>query len=83
MELRKALTRVENEMEKDASVVAALVLYKTLINNAEAYEEWAGWYKWARGLAEKQVFTVAAGDIKRLRGAQRRLEEVAEEVIEE
>jgi hypothetical protein len=29
------------------------------------------------------VFTVAAGDIKRLRGSQKRLEEVAEEVIEE
>ncbi len=31
VELRRALTRVENEVEKDAAVVAALVLYKTLV----------------------------------------------------
>jgi hypothetical protein len=43
-----------------------------------------GWVvQWARGLVEKQEFTVSAGDIERLREAQRRLEEVAEEVIEE
>ncbi len=83
VELRKALTRVENEVEKDAAVVAALVLYKTLMKNAEAYGEWAGWYKWARGLVEKQVFTVTAEEVERLRGSQSRLEEVAEEVIEE
>ena len=83
VELRKALTRVENEVEKDAAVVAALVLYKTLINNAEAYGEWAELYRWARGLVERQVFTVAAEEVKRLREAQKRLEEVAEEVIEE
>jgi len=82
-ELRKALTRVEDEVEKDAAVVATLVLYKTLAKNAEAYREWAGWYEWARGLVERQEFTVAAGDIKRLRGSQRRLEEVAEEVRRE
>jgi hypothetical protein len=39
VELRKALTRVKDEVEKDAVAVAALVLYKTLINNAEAYGE--------------------------------------------
>ncbi len=42
VELRKALARVEGEAEKDAAVVAALVLYKTLVKNAEAYREW-GW----------------------------------------
>ena len=82
-ELRKALTHVEDEAEKDAAVVAALVLYKALINNAEAYGEWAELYKWARGLVERQEFAVAAGDIERLRGAQRRLEEAAEEVRRE
>jgi hypothetical protein len=80
VELRKALAKVEDEAEKDAAVVAALVLYKTLVKNAGAYREWAGWYKWARGLVEKQKFTVTAGDIERLRGAQRRLEEAAEQV---
>ncbi|MFZ8811481.1 MAG: hypothetical protein ACO2PN_25685, partial [Pyrobaculum sp.] len=54
VELRKALTRVENEVEKDAAVVAALVLYKTLMKNAGAYREWAELYKWARDLVEKQ-----------------------------
>ncbi len=88
VELREALKRAEDkakidEVGKDAAVVAALVLYKTLINNAEAYGEWAEVYKWARGLVERQEFTVAAGNIKRLRGAQRRLEEVAEEVRRE
>jgi hypothetical protein len=83
VELRKALTSVEDEAEKDAAVVATLVLYKTLAKNAEAYREWAGWCGWARGLVERQEFTVAAGDIKRLRGSQRRLEEVAEEVRRE
>jgi hypothetical protein len=87
-ELRKALKRALDkakidEVEKDAAVVAVLVLYKTLVKNAEAYGEWAGWYKWARGLVEKQEFTVSAGDIKRLRGAHRRLEEAAEEVRRE
>jgi hypothetical protein len=64
-------------------VVAALVLYKTLVKNAWVYREWAEWYKWARDLVEKQEFTVSAGDIERLREAHRRLEEVAEEVMEE
>jgi hypothetical protein len=79
-ELRKALARVEGEAEKDAAVVAALVLYKTLVKNAGVYGEWAGWYKWARGLVDEQVFAVAAEKVARLRKAQKRLEEVAEEV---
>jgi hypothetical protein len=83
VELRRALARVKDEAEKDAAVVAALVLYKTLIRNAEAYREWAELYKWARDLVEKQEFTVSAGDIERLRGSHRRLEEVAEEVSRE
>jgi hypothetical protein len=41
------------------------------------------WYKWARGLVEKQEFTVTAGDIEKLREAHRRLEEAAEEVRRE
>jgi hypothetical protein len=73
----------KNEVVQDAAVVAALVLYKTLINNAGVYREWAELYKWARGLVKEQEFTVAAGDIKRLRGAHRGLEEVAEEVRRE
>ncbi len=83
VKLRKALARVKDEVEKDAAVVAALVLYKTLVKNAWVYGEWAELYKWARGLVEKQKFSVAAGDIGRLRGSQRRLEEVAEEVRRE
>jgi hypothetical protein len=79
-ELRRELKDVKDEVEKDAAVITALVLYKTLVKNAEAYGEWAGWYKWARGLVEKQEFTVATNDIERLRGAHRRLEEAAEEV---
>ncbi|MFZ8807717.1 MAG: hypothetical protein ACO2PN_06390 [Pyrobaculum sp.] len=83
VELREALKDVKGEVEKDAAVVAALVLYKTLMRNAGAYREWAELYKWARGLVERQGFTVATSDIERLREAQRRLEEAAEEVIEE
>jgi hypothetical protein len=83
VKLKEALEHVQDEVVQDAAVVAALVLYKTLVKNAEAYGEWAGWYKWARGLVEKQEFTVAAGDIERLRGAQRRLEEAAEQVRRE
>ena len=83
VELRKALARVEGEAERDAVVATALVLYKTLVKNAEAYREWAELYRWARGLVEKQEFTVVASDIKRLRGAHRRLEEAAEEVRRE
>jgi hypothetical protein len=82
-ELRKALVKVEDEAERDAAVVAALVLYKALVKNAGAYREWAELYKWARGLVEKQEFTVTTSDIERLRGAHRRLEEVAEEVRRE
>jgi hypothetical protein len=82
-ELRKALKDVKDEAEKDAAVVAVLVLYKTLINNAGAYGEWAGWYERARGLVEKQEFVVTADKIRELREAQRRLEEAAEEVRRE
>jgi hypothetical protein len=82
-ELRKALKNVKDEAVKDAAVVAALVLYKTLINNAEAYGEWAELYKWARRLVEKQEFVVTAEEVERLHTAQRRLEEVAEEVRRE
>jgi hypothetical protein len=80
--LKEAL-EYQDEAVQDAAVVAALVLYKTLINNAKAYEEWAELYKWARRLVGREEFAVAAGDIKRLRGAQRRLEEAAEEVRRE
>ncbi len=83
VELRRVLKDVKDEVEKDAAVVAALVLYKTLVKNAEVYREWAGWYGWTRGLVDRQEFTVSAGDIKRLREAQRRLEEAAEEVRRE
>ena len=82
-ELRRALTRVEGGAEKDAAVVAALVLYKTLVNNAEAYGKWAGWYKWARSLVKEREFTVKAEEVKRLREAQKRLENAAEEVRRE
>ncbi len=83
VELRKALKDVEDEAAQDAAVVAALFLYKTLINNAGAYREWAELYKWARGLVEKQEFTVTTSDIKRLREAHNRLEGVAGRVLEE
>jgi len=78
--VKEALEHVQDEVVQDAAVVASLVLYKTLVKNAKAYEEWAEVYRWARGLVEKQAFAVAAGDIERLRGSQRRLEGVAEEV---
>jgi hypothetical protein len=80
--LKKALLRVGNGAERDATVVVTLVLYKALVNNARAYREWAGWYDWARGLVEKQGFAVTASEIKKLRETQRRLEE-AEEVRRE
>jgi hypothetical protein len=83
VELRKALARVKGKAERDAVVAAALVLYKTLVKNAEAYRERAELYRWARTLVEKQEFTVATSDIKRLREANRRLEEVAEQVRRE
>jgi hypothetical protein len=83
VELRKALAHVEGEVEKDAAVVAALVLYKTLVKNAEAYRERAGWYERARGLVKEREFTVKTEEVKRLRGAHRRLEEAAEEVRRE
>jgi hypothetical protein len=45
VELRRALARVGDEAERDAAVVAALVLYKTLVKNAGVYREWTGWYE--------------------------------------
>jgi hypothetical protein len=54
-----------------------------LINNAKAYEEWAELYKWARGLVKEREFTVKAEEVKRLHEAQKRLEEVAEQVRRE
>jgi hypothetical protein len=88
VELRRALKDAVDkakidEVEKDAAVVAALVLYKMLVKNAWVFGEWAEVYRWARGLVDRQEFTVSAGDIERLRGAQRRLVEVAEEVRRE
>jgi hypothetical protein len=81
--LKEALEHVKDEVVKDAAVVAALVLYKTLVKNAKAYGEWAAWYKWMRGLVKEREFTVAAGKIRELREAHRRLEEAAEEVRRE
>ncbi len=72
--MREALKDVKDEAEKDAAVVAALVLYKTLVKNAEAYGEWAGWYDGARSLVEKQEFTVKAEEVRRLRETHRGLE---------
>jgi hypothetical protein len=83
VELSEALKDVKDEVVQDAAVVAVLVLYKTLVKNAEAYREWAELYRWARSLVEKQEFTVTTSDIERLRGAQKRLEEVAEGVRRE
>ncbi len=83
VELRRALKDVKDEVEKDAAVVAALVLYKTLVKNAEAYRKWAGWYKWARRLVKEQEFAVTSRKVERLREAQKRLEEAAEEVRRE
>jgi len=83
VELRKALTSVEGEAEKDAAVVAALVLYKALVKNAGVYKGWARWYERARGLVKEREFTVKAEEVKRLREAHRRLEEAAEEVRRE
>ncbi len=83
VELRRALARVKDDAEKDAAVVAALVLCKTLVKNAKAYGDWVELFEWARGLVEKQEFTVTTSDIERLRGAQKMLEEAAEEVRRE
>jgi len=83
VELREALKDVKDEVERDAAVVAALVLYKTLVKNAGAYREWAELYRWARRLVEGQKFAVAAEEVERLREAQKRLEEVAEQVRRE
>jgi hypothetical protein len=83
VKLKEALKKVKDGAKKDAATVAALVLYKTLVKNAEAYGEWARWYEWARDLVEKQEFTVSAGKIRELREAHNRLEEVAEDVRRE
>jgi len=76
VELRKALKDAVDkakidEVEKDAAVVAALVLYKTLVKNAGAYREWAELYRWARGLFEEREFAVKVEEVKRLHEAQR------------
>jgi hypothetical protein len=83
VELRRAIARVKDEAERDAAVVTAYVLYKTLVKNAGVYREWAGWYEWARGLVEKQEFVVTADKIRELREAQRRLGEAAEQMRRE
>ncbi|MFZ8806544.1 MAG: hypothetical protein ACO2PN_00360 [Pyrobaculum sp.] len=83
VELRRALKDVKDEVEKDAAVVAVLVLYKTLVKNAKAYEEWAELNHWARGLVKEREFTVKAEEVARLREAHRMLEEAAEEVRRE
>jgi hypothetical protein len=82
VELRKALAR-KDEVVQDAAVVATLVLYKTLINNAGAYREWAGWYGWARRLVEKQESTMKVEEVERLREAQRRLADAVWQVRKE
>ncbi len=82
VKLKEAL-EYQDEVVQDAAVVAALVLYKTLINNAEAYGKWAELYKWARSLVEKQEFTVTVDKIRELREAHNRLEGVAGKVLEE
>jgi hypothetical protein len=83
VELRRSLARVRDEAERDAAVVAALVLYKVLVKNAGAYKEWAELYHWARRLVKDHEFTVKAEEVKRLHEAQRRLEEAAEQVRRE
>jgi hypothetical protein len=82
-ELREALRSVEGEAEKDAAVVATLVLYRALVENAKAYKEWAELYRWARDRVEKQEFIVTAEEVKGLREAHKRLEEVAEKLRSE
>ncbi len=81
--LKEALEHVQDEVVQDAAVVVALVLYKTLVKNAGAYREWAELYHWARGLVKEREFTVKAEEVARLREAQKRLEEVAEQVRRE
>jgi hypothetical protein len=82
-ELRRALARTKDEAEKDAAVVATLALYRALVRSADAYREWAELYRWARGLAGRQEFAVTAEEVRRLREAQKRLEEAAEELRRE
>ncbi len=48
VELRKSLKDVKEEVEKDAAVVAAFVLYKTLVKNAKA----CGGVGWVVGVGE-------------------------------
>jgi len=69
---------VEDEDEKDAAVVATLVLYRALVRSAEAYRDWAGWFGWARDRVKEREFAVTAGEIGKLREAHGRLEEAAE-----
>jgi hypothetical protein len=83
VKLKEALEHVQDEVVQDAAVVAALVLYKTLINNTEAYGKWAEQYKWARSLVEKQEFVVTVDKIRELREAHRGLVGVAGRVLEE
>ncbi|MCC6035580.1 MAG: hypothetical protein LM559_00815 [Pyrobaculum sp.] len=83
VELRRALARIKGEAERDAAVVAALVLYKALVKNAGAYGEWAELFEWGRGLVKEREFTVKAEEVKRLRETQRRLEKAAEQVRKE
>jgi hypothetical protein len=84
VKLKEALKK-KDETKKDAAVVAALVLYKTLVKNAKAYGEWAELVQSGRGVwSRSSEFTVSAvEDIERLRRAHRRLEELAEEVRRE
>jgi hypothetical protein len=83
VELRRELKDVKDEAERDAAVVAALVLYKTLINNAGAYREWAELYQWARSLVKEREFTVEPKEVMRLHEAHMRLEEAAGQVRRE
>ena len=67
--LKEALEHVQDEAEKDAAVVAALVLYKTLVKNAGAYREWAEVHRWARVWLRSRSFLWR---LARLRSSTRR-----------
>jgi hypothetical protein len=60
VKLRKALARVKDEVERDAAVVAALVLYKTLVKNAEAYGEWAELFDVRAYIGEGRYYYIVA-----------------------
>ena len=53
VKLKEALEHVQDEVVQDAAVVAALVLYKTLVKNAWVYGKWVrcinGRGAWSRG----------------------------------